>query len=134
MRKFGIDNKRIDSFRYQNFLCGSCIIKSFYNKLTAEEREETLKKVNAYFSVKGCAGYCLGFFAVLDDDFIINNYTKINNYLKEYDDKTECIYFHLICHDLSNSETEGTCANFFYFLYDIYTSKNDSKNVLLDIE
>lgn len=33
----------------------------------------------------------------------------------------------------NNSETKGTCINFFYFLYGIYAGEN-LKNILLDIE
>ena len=135
MKTQEFNSEEIDAFRYKIVNCSNCIIRRFCKKIPSKERMIVSKKIQDLIRVNGCALDCIDIFAYLNDKFIMDNYTKINNYLIKFNnDKSDPN--HLACMQgdkENNSETKGTCINFFYFLYEIHAREN-LKKILLDIE
>jgi hypothetical protein len=129
------NSEEIDAFRYKIVNCSNCIIKRFHKKIPFERYKNSSRKTKELIRVNGCALDCIDIFACLDDKFVTNNYVKINDYLIKFNnDKSDPN--HLACMQgdkENNSETKGTCINFFYFLYEIHAREN-LKKILLDIE
>ena len=135
MKTQNLNSKEIAAFRYKIVNCSNCIIKRFHKKIPFERYKTSSKKTKELIRVNGCALDCIDIFACLDDKFVTNNYVKINDYLTKFNNDS-LDPNHLGCmqgEEENNSETKGTCINFFYFLYRIYAGEN-LKNILLDIE
>jgi hypothetical protein len=143
MKKINLNDKEINNFRNKiPSCCQDCIINILYSHLrlleTEQEIDDISDRICKTIEVNGCALSCLEIFTNLDDKFVPNNYKKIYSYLEQYNDSICSASHHLSC--ISSLERrgilkdEGSCINFFYFLYDkIYISKK-SNDTSLDIE
>lgn len=141
MKKINLNDKEINNFRNKMpSYCQDCIINILYSHLrlleTEQEIDDISDRICKTIEVNGCALSCLEIFTNLDDKFVPNNYKKIYSYLEQYNDGICSASHHLSCISFLERrgilKDEGSCINFFYFLYDIFEHYKDEKTLQIE--
>lgn len=133
------NSKEIYEYRKKILSCESCIIIKLYLSLDHDKAmvSHALESSYKYFHASGCIPYCFEIFTCLNENFLSDNYSKINDYLTKFKDYTDRPFFHLPCSADAiskgkRSDGKGTCIDFFYFLYDLYKHHKDEKALQIE--